>query len=207
MDTKRSFIDKILRLAAVWVAVEDAVWPTARIATTDAWTTLSQTIDAIGGPDVDSSIKVSLQNAIKVAVRTAAAGANIETAAWNAVIRSDTSVTTSIVDMKFDPIAIVESLLHANFDIMPSNGRCYYLWSVWDIVDCMPDPGILSIQLQTLIVKYGYTAVFANIRTVTTADLEPLVIGVSGDDIVNIISDYAIRSPTREEAMSRMLAI
>lgn len=140
-------------------------------------------------------------------------------AAWKRIIGLDATIGTAIAaepfeDHVFDPLAVSQALLRADLTAMVPNGRCFYLWSLWEILGTMPPVptrDTLFAELQALTDTCGCGAAFAAIPVDATQGLSPLVgqMGIVGGKtaLIELINQYAARPPTRAEVMQRLLTL
>lgn len=137
----------------------------------------------------------------------------IAQAVWRAVIASDTQYEP-VVSEVYNPIVILTPLLQVDLTEMIPIGRCFYLWSLWDILaDVPPVPARdkMFAQLQALVDTYGCINIFTEVPLVITHGLSPVVnkLGQLGgrQAISELIGEYAARPPTRTEVLQRLLVL
>ncbi len=83
-------------------------------------------------------------------------------AAWKAMISLEGKMAAGVFTLPmtlkpFDPITGVAPLLQLDLVAMVSNGRCYYLLTLWEmlgLIPAVPEREKLLEQLQALVVKY-----------------------------------------------------
>lgn len=83
-------------------------------------------------------------------------------AAWKAMIGLESKMAAGVSTLPmtlkpFDPITGVAPLLQLDLVAMVSNGRCYYLLTLWEmlgLIPAVPEREKLLEQLQALVVKY-----------------------------------------------------
>ena len=138
-------------------------------------------------------------------------GRTVVLATWKDVIKADNviqSKTTSInVKIgKFNPITIVANLLDVDISLVIPMAKCFYLYSVWELLQLMPANEELDAKLQELITTYKCGDIFKPV--IIPLSLSPLVHNIdqyTAFGLRDIVQNYNSRPPTREEVMERLL--
>ena len=218
---KQPLIVKIIQLYGMmdvaWSAAGSNAWDAAGYAAgyTAALVTASVAGD-IARDTTQSTIR-AIAWKIARAATTGGSSQGIAREAWRAVVGLDTQIGTAVStipyeDKSFDPIAAIVALLNINLEVMVPIARCFYIWSLWDILTELPPISArdeLHAHLQTLVDTYGCGTVFSEVPIIITTGLSPLIgklAAIGGAEAISdLIGQYATRPPTRAEVMQRLL--
>ncbi len=163
----------------------------------------------------------STRAAIVAATASVASDANDEKvgiaavqAIWRAVLSIDTSISAIVRGMMhrtraFDPAAIVDDLLDVNISTMQPIVRCFYTWSVGELLQDLPPDEELDMAYNNFVTDCGCGPLFERVSPAISPSLLPILGDVHGDTEVGIkslIGSYIDRPPTRTEVLQRLRA-
>ena len=137
----------------------------------------------------------------------------IITLSWKETIKADTVIQSKMVDIEiedlpFNPSAVITDtgLLDVDISSLIPMVRCWYLYSMWELLQLIPFNKELNAKLQTLIDEHKCRDIFNPV--IIPLSLSPLLRETHGDTALalrTLVGEYSSREPTREEVMQRLL--
>ena len=139
------------------------------------------------------------------------------TAAWKTLLAKEAMIRAMIARSGIlyepasdDPVGAVTVLLSANFRGVVPIARCFYLWSISELLDNLPPQPELEAKLETLVTTQGCSEIFAPVPMVTIPGLSPLLGAVGGPNkaaFTKLVGEYATTKPGRDVVIQRLLAL
>lgn len=114
-----------------------------------------------------------------------------------------------------NPVELLEELLNLDIDAMVHIGRCYYIYALWDAIQCLPDiyATYFTTRIEDMVAKYGCLDVFVptmevpvHILDVSLVELFVCTGGPVRMALTDMIQAYT-RPLTRAEVMQRLLTL
>lgn len=133
---------------------------------------------------------------------------------WHVILGFDAQIRSDMLpfeDKEYDPIVLLDTLLRADLSAMIPIARCFYLWSINEMMEVIPPSDALNTLFDAAVRKYSCEEIFRWVQVaIIVPDLSPITAGIHGGTSVGLkalIGDYVGRPPTHEEVISRLLAL
>ena len=192
--------------ATAWAAASDAASDAAGDA---AGAAASDAAWDAAGAAAGATAWAAASDAARATISDAAAKA-----AWQAVIRCDSKIRSTIAAISFTPQefnhnTVLSSLLDVDLSGVIKVAKGFYIYTLHTILEDYQASSLHTTELEKLIVKHDLSAIFTWVPIIIPQDCLPFAHLAGGIEswLARTIGEYAARAPTREEVMLRLLAL
>ncbi len=134
---------------------------------------------------------------------------------WRSIVSIDMNINAIVRTIaprtrNFDATAIVDDLLDVNISTMQLTFRCFYEWSVGELLQDLPPDEDLDATYTDFVTDCGCGPLFENVVPVISPSLLPILGDVHGGTeagIKALIGSYVDRPPTWEEVLQRLRTV